>query len=79
MLLSEGADPNTCRIDGASPVWIAAQMGHDHIVRLLLKNGARVDAVRCVSTIYADSTFVFISVRALINLYLGAGWCDTAI
>lgn len=46
-LLAEGCDPNVCRIDGASPLWIAAQMGHDHIVRVLLKNGARVDAVRC--------------------------------
>lgn len=26
-------------------------MGHDHIVRVLLKNGAHVDAVRCVSRI----------------------------
>lgn len=48
-LLSEGGDPNICRIDGASPLWIAAQMGHDHIVRILLKNGAYVDAVRSVS------------------------------
>lgn len=47
MLLAEGANLNACRIDGASPLWIAAQMGHDHIVRLLLKNGAQVDAVRC--------------------------------
>lgn len=51
-LLSEGGDPNICRIDGASPLWIASQMGHDHIVRVLLKNGARVDAVRCVSSFY---------------------------
>lgn len=49
MLLAEGANSNVCRIDGASPLWIAAQMGHDHIVRILLKNGAYVDAVRCVS------------------------------
>lgn len=49
-LLSEGGDPNICRIDGASSLWIASQMGHDHIVRVLLKNGARVDAVRCVSS-----------------------------
>lgn len=35
----------------------AAQMGHDHIVRILLKNGAHVDAVRCVSfTIILKST-----------------------
>lgn len=49
VLLAEGANPNVCRVDGASALWIAAQMGHDHIVRILLKNGAHVDAVRCVS------------------------------
>lgn len=48
-LLAEGGDPNVCRIDGASPLWIASQMGHDHIVRVLLKSNAHVDAVRCVS------------------------------
>lgn len=48
-LIAEGGDPNVCRRDGASPLWIAAQMGHDHIVRILLKNGSHVDAVRCVS------------------------------
>lgn len=57
MLLAEGADPNACRIDGASPLWIAAQMGHDHICRLLLKNGARVDAVRCVSQTVDSSLY----------------------
>lgn len=49
-LLAEGGDSNVCRIDGASPLWIASQMGHDHIVRVLLKSGAHVDAVRCVSS-----------------------------
>ena len=56
-LLAEGGDPNICRIDGASPLWIAAQMGHDHIVRVLLKSGARVDAVRCVSWKISISAF----------------------
>jgi ankyrin repeat protein len=28
--------------DGASPLWIAAQMGYEDIVRLLLKAGAKV-------------------------------------
>ncbi|EDW26082.1 GL25385 [Drosophila persimilis] len=36
------------RIDGASPLWIAAQMGQDHICKVLLQNGANVDTVRCV-------------------------------
>lgn len=54
-LLAQGCNPNVCRIDGASPLWIAAQMGHDHIVRILLKNGAYVDAVRCVS----ENLFIF--------------------
>lgn len=49
MLLTEGAHPDVCRNDGATPLWIAAQMGHDHIVRMLLQHGARVDSVRCVS------------------------------
>lgn len=56
-LLAESGDPNICRIDGASPLWIASQMGHDHIVRVLLKNGARVDAVRCVSSFILQIIF----------------------
>lgn len=34
MLLTEGANPDACRNDGATPLWIASQMGHDHIVIL---------------------------------------------
>lgn len=46
-MLTAGAYPDTKRIDGATPLWIAAQMGHDHICKVLLQNGANVDAVRC--------------------------------
>lgn len=47
LLLSVGAHPDTARHDGATPLWIAAQMGHDHIVKILLQNGSLVDSVRC--------------------------------
>ena len=46
MLLAAGANADVPRNDGATPLWIASQMGHDHIVKLLLQNGANVDAVR---------------------------------
>ena len=48
-LLSQGAVPDSRRTDGATPLWIAAQMGHDHVARQLLKAGASVDAKRNVS------------------------------
>lgn len=67
-LLGEDGDPNVCRIDGASPLWIASQMGHDHIVRVLLKNGARVDAVRCVSAIHSHFIFIFFSLMIILCL-----------
>ena len=44
--MAQGAEPDSRRTDGATPLWIAAQMGHDHIVAQLLKSGARVDAAR---------------------------------
>lgn len=47
MLLTAGAFADSQRKDGATPLWIAAQMGHDHICKVLLQNGAYVDAVRC--------------------------------
>ena len=49
-LLAQGAEADTKRTDGATPLWIAAQMGHDHVVSQLLKVGARVDTARHVST-----------------------------
>lgn len=45
-LLAHGANPDTRRNDGATPLWIASQMGHDDVVRQLLKAGAKVDVVR---------------------------------
>lgn len=49
-MLAQGAEPDTRRTDGATPLWIASQMGHDHIVSQLLKAGAKVDASRYVRT-----------------------------
>lgn len=46
LLLAAGADPDQKRHDLATPLWIAAQMGHDHIVKTLLQHGAFVDSVR---------------------------------
>lgn len=69
-LLAEGGDANVCRIDGASPLWIASQMGHDHIVRVLLKNGARVDAVRCVSSTKQVLVFAKIQISFFSLSYL---------
>ena len=49
MLLAAGANADLARNDGATALWIASQMGHDHVVKVLLQKGANVDAVRCVS------------------------------
>lgn len=45
-LLRAGAAAGALRGDGASPLWIAAQCGHDHVARALLRAGAPVDAAR---------------------------------
>lgn len=49
-LLTAGASVDAARADRATPLWIAAQCGHDHVARTLLAGGARVDQVRQVST-----------------------------
>jgi ankyrin repeat protein len=46
MLLAAGANVDEARFDGCTPLWIASQMGHDHIVKILLQKGAFVDAIR---------------------------------
>ncbi|XP_052678162.1 ankyrin repeat and KH domain-containing protein mask-like [Crassostrea angulata] len=43
LLLSNGADINLCREDGASPLYIACLKGHDRTVKLLLSNGADIN------------------------------------
>lgn len=40
LLLRNGADINLCKENGASPLYLACQEGHDKIVQLLLSNGA---------------------------------------
>lgn len=37
-LLLHGADPNLCPNDGASPLYIACQYGHEEVVKLLLED-----------------------------------------
>lgn len=40
---------NIQRLDGATPLWMASQMGFDHVVRLLLRAGANPDISRNVN------------------------------
>jgi len=42
-----------CLQDGTAPLWIASQMGHSEVVRVMLLRGAERDAVRDVSSAYS--------------------------
>ena len=42
-LIEAGADVNQARDDGAKPLYIAAQQGHEAIVRALMELGADVN------------------------------------
>ena len=39
--------------DGTAPLWIASQMGHSEVVRVMLLRGAERDAARNVSLSYS--------------------------
>lgn len=67
-LLAQDAVADSKRTDGATPLWIAAQMGHDHIVAQLLKVGAFVDAAR-----HVFPTIFFITIRTNCCFI---GWSD---
>ena len=43
LLIQKGADVNLCKKNGASPLYIACQNGHESTAQLLLNNGAEVN------------------------------------
>lgn len=49
MLLSRGCDPNAPTVRGETPLHLATRGSQVEVMRLLLKNGAAVDAVAKVS------------------------------
>lgn len=42
-----------CLQDGTAPLWIASQMGHSEVVRVMLLRGAERDAARDVSSTFS--------------------------
>lgn len=45
-LLNNGADIHAQMVDGATPLFIAAQNGHVKMLKFLLAKGAKVDMTR---------------------------------
>ena len=64
-LVSRSAETDMCRCcflqgDGATPLWVASQHGHDAIVAALLASGAAVNQGRTVSVrSYCRLSYVF--------------------
>ena len=50
-LLREGADIHTQMVDGATPMFIAAQNGHVKMLKYLLSKGSSTSMCRKVSTV----------------------------
>ena len=48
-LLDRGADIHAQMVDGATPLFITAQNGHNHLLSFLITQGAEVDVKRKVS------------------------------
>lgn len=48
-LLEQGADPNSRRATGTTPLFFAAQGGYLDVVKILIKAGASVDTPSVVS------------------------------
>lgn len=72
LLLSTSLDANQPAENGFTPLLIAAQEGHDRVVGVLLKHGARVDAAamdRATALMMAAQT----GNATVIPLLLGAG------
>jgi len=67
-LLQHGANPNSTTVRGETSLHLAARANQTDILRILLRNGAQVDAKARVSSVCAVSSF-FISVCT------GTIWC----
>jgi ankyrin repeat protein len=44
MLIDAGARINAAEVDGATPLYIAAQNGQEEIVKMLIEAGANINA-----------------------------------
>lgn len=53
-----------CLKDGTAPLWIASQMGHSEVVRVMLLRGAERDAARNVSSTAALCRFFLVCFQA---------------
>lgn len=66
LLLSKRADINVCNKDGASPIYIASQCGHFEIVRILLRDRAKlIYATKMETVLFMER--VMMNIQALWN------------
>jgi len=70
VLASHGADLNQQREgDGATPLWIAAQMGHTSVVQCLLASGVHVDPV-CIGGFTPSLVAAMLGYAEIVRLLL---------
>lgn len=65
-----------CLQDGTAPLWIASQMGHSEVVRVMLLRGAERDAARDVSStsscalLQLNASWLFLRLQVCLNVGL---------